>query len=222
MKCAGKPHMRNHLSLKPFPSHLHLYKPLMRNYPSSKTVSETFLFTPSSSHLHFDKPLMETTPLPRLSLKPFPSHLHLYKPQMRNHPLPRLSLKPFPSHLHLYKPRMRNHPLPRLSLKPFPSHLHLHNRHSFETTPSPQVQVTSDVYVLFSLCKWNWCLSVVWLGQFGSRVYEKTGGGSSIQHVSVVPHVSDVQLIQVWSDMYQFFSWCKLDPTCIGCPAAAS
>ena len=109
MKCAGKPHMRNHLSLKPFPSHLHLYKPLMRNYPSSKTVSETFPFTSPCKTL------------------------------MRNHPSSKtLSLKPFPSHLHLYKPLMRNHPLPRLSLKPFPSHLHLYNRHSFETAPSPR------------------------------------------------------------------------------------
>ena len=140
------------------------------------------------------------------------------KPHMRNH----LSLKPFPSHLHLYKPLMRNHPLPRLSLKPFPSHLHPYNCQSFETTPSPQVQVTSDVYALFSLWKWNWCLSVVWLGQFGSRVYEKTGRGSSIRHVSVVPHVLVVQLMQVRSDMYQFFSWCQLGLTCISCPADAS
>ena len=114
MKCAGKLHMKNHPSLKPFPSHLYLYTPLMRNYPSSKTVSETFPFTPPGKTL------------------------------MRNHPSSKtLSPKPFPSHLHLYKPLMRNHPLPRLSLKPFPSNLHLYNRHSFETTPSHQVQITS-------------------------------------------------------------------------------
>ena len=200
MKCAGKPHMRNHLSLKPFPSHLHLYKPLMRNYPSSKTVSETFPFTPPSSHLHFDKPLMETTPLPRLSLKPFPSHLHV-KPWWETTPHPRLCLWNLSLHTSIFINPWWGTTLSQDYLWNLSLHTSIFiNVTLLRPLPPPR-------YKLHLMCM---CCSAC-ASETGAyeKMYEKTG-------------------VEVQSDMYQLFpmywlsSWYKLDLTCISFSADAS